>query len=221
MRADFRPLRAWEDGWTKRTDGRKDGQTQVPLCSRGICPLSGRCPASAHSISQSCKVGQWVSPGHFLVIFFAEPTGLSPLNSTEPDGKTASPAKKRKQCWIEGYLHRVWVGRGSEKICQKTFFRRSDVKITCECKKKVSLTNRAIDGLMNGQSNRRTDRQMDRPPNTVGFKVACKRLEKLNILLHFSKTCEPQNTVIFLIISLIINRFYRKQKSSHANFLYH
>ena len=33
--------------------------------------------------------------GLFLVIFLAEPTGLSPHNFTEPDGKTASPAKKQ------------------------------------------------------------------------------------------------------------------------------
>ena len=37
----------------------------------------------------------WTLPGLFLVIFLAEPTGLSPHNFTEPDGKTASPAKKQ------------------------------------------------------------------------------------------------------------------------------
>ena len=57
--------------------------------------------------------------GLSLVRFLAEPTGLSPHNSTEPDGKTASPAKN--QCWMDGYLYCVWAGRGSEKICFKTF----------------------------------------------------------------------------------------------------
>ena len=58
-------------------------------------------------------------PGLFLVIFLAEPTGLSPHNFTEPDSKTASPAKK--QCWMEGYLNCVLPGRGSDEICYKTF----------------------------------------------------------------------------------------------------
>ena len=31
------------------------GRTKVPLCSTGLCPLQGRCPASSHSNSQSCK----------------------------------------------------------------------------------------------------------------------------------------------------------------------
>ena len=34
-----------------------------------------------------------LSAGLFLVNFFTEPVGLSPHNFTEPDGKTASPAK--------------------------------------------------------------------------------------------------------------------------------
>ena len=53
--------------------------------------------------------------GLSLVRFLAEPTRLSPDNFTEPDGKTASPAKK--QCCMEGYLNCVWAGRGSEEIC--------------------------------------------------------------------------------------------------------
>ena len=34
---------------------------KAPLCSTGLCPLRGRCPASSHSISQSHKAGQRVS----------------------------------------------------------------------------------------------------------------------------------------------------------------
>ena len=60
-----------------------------------------------------------LSAGPFLVIFFAEPTGLSTHNFTEPDGKTASPAKK--QCWIKGYPSCVREGRGSDEIGLKTF----------------------------------------------------------------------------------------------------
>ena len=57
--------------------------------------------------------------GLFLVIFLAEPTGLSPHFFTEPDEKTASPAKKR--CCIKGNTSRVPVGRGTDEIDQKTF----------------------------------------------------------------------------------------------------
>ena len=39
----------------------------------------------------------------------------------------------------------------------------------------MSLITRATDGLMNGPTNRRTDQQMDRPPNIVGYRVECKR----------------------------------------------
>ena len=50
------------DGWTDgRTDGRTNARTKVPLCSTGLRPLRGRCPASSHSNSQSCKAGQRVS----------------------------------------------------------------------------------------------------------------------------------------------------------------
>ena len=38
-----------------------DGRTKVPLCSTGLRPLWGRCPASFHSNSQLCKAGQLVS----------------------------------------------------------------------------------------------------------------------------------------------------------------
>merc|ERR1711895_286613 len=37
------------------------GRTKVPLCSTGLQPLRGRCPASPHSDSQPCKAGQRVS----------------------------------------------------------------------------------------------------------------------------------------------------------------
>ena len=33
---------------------------KVPLCSTGLRPLRGRCPASPHSNSQSCRAGQRV-----------------------------------------------------------------------------------------------------------------------------------------------------------------
>ena len=62
--------------------------------------------------------------------------------------------------------------------------------------KKVSLTVRATEGLMNERNNRWTDQQMDRLLD-IGYRVACKRLEKLNILPHFLKMCKPHDTVIF------------------------
>ena len=34
------------------------GRTKVPLCSTGLRPLRGRCPATFHTNSQSCKAGQ-------------------------------------------------------------------------------------------------------------------------------------------------------------------
>ena len=68
--------------------------------------------ASFHQLTR--KHQKDLLPGLFLVIFLAEPTGLSPLNSTEPDGKTASPAKK--QYWMEGYPNCEWVGRGGQEI---------------------------------------------------------------------------------------------------------
>ena len=42
-------------------DWRMDGRTKVPLCSTGLRPLWGRCPATSHSDSQPCKAGQRVS----------------------------------------------------------------------------------------------------------------------------------------------------------------
>ena len=44
-----------------RTDGQTNGRMKVPLCSTGLRPLRGRCPASPHSNSQSLKAGQRVS----------------------------------------------------------------------------------------------------------------------------------------------------------------
>merc|ERR1711875_99785 len=53
-----RPERVWGGG---QTDGRTDGRTdKSPLCSTGLRPLRGRCPAS-HSDLQPCKTGQRVS----------------------------------------------------------------------------------------------------------------------------------------------------------------
>ena len=54
-------------------------------------------------------------------------------------------------------------------------------------KKTMSPIYRATDGLMNGPTNRRTDQQMDRPPNIVGYRVACKRLEKTEHFAPFFK----------------------------------
>ena len=56
-----------------------------------------------------------MNSGLFLVNFLAEPTGLSPHNFTEPDGKTASPAKNNAG-WK---ATQIVCGRerGSEEIC--------------------------------------------------------------------------------------------------------
>ena len=40
---------------------RTDRQREVPLCSTGLNPLQGCCPASSHSNSQSSKAGQRLS----------------------------------------------------------------------------------------------------------------------------------------------------------------
>ena len=54
-----RRIDKWTYGWT---DVQTYGQTdKFPLCSTGLCPLQGRCPASSHSNSQSCKAGQRIS----------------------------------------------------------------------------------------------------------------------------------------------------------------
>ena len=46
-RADFRPERAWGSGWMdERTNGRTN---ESPLCSTGLHPLRGCCPASPPS----------------------------------------------------------------------------------------------------------------------------------------------------------------------------
>ena len=94
--------------------------------------------------------------GLFLVIFLAEPTGLSPHNFTEPNGKIASPAKKNNAGWKATY---IVFGRAGvvRKFATKHLGRRSDIEITCKCRKKVSLTNRATEGLMNERTNRWTD----------------------------------------------------------------
>ena len=53
------------------------------------------------------------------------------------------------------------------KFAKEHLGRRSNIKITCKCQKKpnktVSLIIRATDGLMNGQTNRWMDQQMDGP----------------------------------------------------------
>ena len=57
-RANLRPLRAdlrsgREDKWT---NGWNDGQTKVPLCSTGLCPLRGPLPRNASNLA---KLGQF------------------------------------------------------------------------------------------------------------------------------------------------------------------
>ena len=52
-------------------------------------------------------------------------------------------------------------------------------------KKVMSPIDGATDGLMKGPTNRQTDQQMDRPPNTVGYRVVCKRLEKTEHFVPF------------------------------------
>ena len=53
--------------------------------------------------------------------------------------------------------------------------------------KKMSPIDGATDGLMNGPTNRRTDQQMDRLPNIVGYREVCKRLEKTEHFVPFFK----------------------------------
>ena len=44
--AGLKPERLWKGRGDARTDERTNGQTKVPLCSIGLCPLWGRCPKS-------------------------------------------------------------------------------------------------------------------------------------------------------------------------------
>ena len=75
--------------------------------------------------------------------------------NSEPGKKTILGGRLPKLC-----VRRAGVVRNFAK---EHLGRRSDIKITCvNAKKTVSLINRAIDGLMNGRTNRRTDQQMDR-----------------------------------------------------------
>ena len=62
------------------------------LCSIGLCPLLGRCPASSHSDSYLCKAEQWVSLTTYcpLVTCFGLKSALSKLKSVsiQPSKKT-------------------------------------------------------------------------------------------------------------------------------------
>ena len=90
--------------------------------------------------------------GLSLVRFLAEPTGLSPHNFTEPDGKTASPAQKNPM--LSERLNRL-CGEGGSKIVRK-FARkhlgRRSAKKQC---------HRPIDGPMNEWIDQQTDRPTD------------------------------------------------------------
>ena len=105
-----------------------------------------------------------------------------------------------KKTILGGSLPKLCVGRAGvvRKFAKEHLGRRSDIKITCKCKKKKDSlldqqsnrwTNEWTDQRMerptDGRTNRWTDKQIDRPPNIVGYRVVCKRLEKLNISLHF------------------------------------
>ena len=66
--------------------------------------------------------------------------------------------QKNKAGWKATY---IVFGRAGvvRKFATKHLGRRSDIEITCKCRKKVSLTNRATEGLMNERTNRWTDQQ--------------------------------------------------------------
>ena len=61
LRPQFRFLKAFSQPTIASHPLFQAGRTKVPLCSTGLRPLWGRCPASPHSNSQSRKAGQWVS----------------------------------------------------------------------------------------------------------------------------------------------------------------
>ena len=59
-RAVFRPERAdfrSEKAWGRQMEGQMDGQTKVPLCSTGLHPLWGRCPAPPQLKSHTAQAG--------------------------------------------------------------------------------------------------------------------------------------------------------------------
>ena len=106
-----------------------------------------------------------------------------------------------KKTILGGSLPKLCVGRAGvvRKYAKEHLDRRSNIKITCKCKKKKKnsvtdqqsnrWTNEWTDQQMERPTdrwtNRWTDQQIDRPLNIVGYRVVCKRLEKLNILLHY------------------------------------
>merc|ERR1712115_141540 len=61
LRPQFRLLKAFSQPSIASHPLLQAGRTKVPLCSTGLRPLWGRCPASPHSNSQSLKAGQRVS----------------------------------------------------------------------------------------------------------------------------------------------------------------
>ena len=61
LRLQFRLLKAFSQPSIASHPLLQAGRTKVPLCSTGLRPLRGRCPASPHSNSQSLKAGQQVS----------------------------------------------------------------------------------------------------------------------------------------------------------------
>ena len=61
LRPQFRLLNAFSQPSKASHSLLQVGRTKVPVCSTGLRPLWGRCPASPHSNSQSLKAGQRVS----------------------------------------------------------------------------------------------------------------------------------------------------------------
>ena len=95
LRTQFRLLNAFSQPFIASHPLLQVGQTKVPLCSTGLCPLRGRCPASPHSNSQSLKAGQRV----LLTTYCPWVTGFYFNKSGQ----------------IHGYPSCVLVGRGSNK----------------------------------------------------------------------------------------------------------
>ena len=61
LKQAFRLLKAFNQYTIASHQCCQAGRMKVPLCSTGLCPLRGRCPASPHSNSQSLKAGQRAS----------------------------------------------------------------------------------------------------------------------------------------------------------------
>ena len=92
QRPDLRPEGPDEGGG--QTNEQTNGRTKVPLCSTGLCPLWGRCPASPPFNSQSLKAAKRVSLTTYCPWATCSPSSMFPHSN--PCLKAHVPASRPK-----------------------------------------------------------------------------------------------------------------------------